>query len=180
MGRFPSPTLQWSMPHFSCCWMPSPLQAHWGRRCHTCLFQPACLFTLHVGKCLSSLLQWSFPHDSHCYKLSLLQGCWVGLPLLPSLAACLFTVHVRECPSPTLWSSGRPTLFAMCLFFFFCLSCLFVFSFFPGQGSVCPGAYADLFQGVPHVAHLLTWRSASPKQVRSVIWQHRSPHGFSV
>jgi hypothetical protein len=27
----PSPTLQWSMPHFSCCYKPSPLQAHWGR-----------------------------------------------------------------------------------------------------------------------------------------------------
>jgi hypothetical protein len=25
------------MPHFSCCWMPSPLQAHWGRWCHTYL-----------------------------------------------------------------------------------------------------------------------------------------------
>jgi hypothetical protein len=50
--------------------------------------------------------------------------------------ACLFTVHLRGCSSPTLQSSGSPTLFAMCLFFFF--SCLFiiqfVFFFFPWVG----------------------------------------------
>jgi hypothetical protein len=32
--------------------------------------------------------------------------------------ACLFTVHTGACPSPFLWSSRRPTLFAMCAFQF--------------------------------------------------------------
>jgi hypothetical protein len=47
----PSPTLQWSMPHFSHCWMPSSLQAHWGKWCHTCLLWPACLFKVCLRDC---------------------------------------------------------------------------------------------------------------------------------
>jgi hypothetical protein len=77
----PSPTLLWIVPHFSYRYKLSPLQAHWGRWCHTRLLQ----------------------------------------------LACLFTVHVRECPFPLLWSSGLPTLFVTCLFFF---SCLFIIQFF--------------------------------------------------
>jgi hypothetical protein len=70
------------------------------------------------------------------------------VPLLPSLAFLFIYTSSGECPSPTLWSSGCPTLFAMCLFF----SCLFIiqfvfFSFFPGWGSICPRGYADLAQG---------------------------------
>jgi hypothetical protein len=65
-----------------------------------------------------------------------------------------------------LWSSGHPTLFAMCLFFSAaCLLFSLFFSFYPGWGSVCPGGYAVLSQGVPRAASLLTW--GSPKQVRS-------------
>jgi hypothetical protein len=49
VGWCPSPTLCWSMPHFSCCYKPSPLQTHWGRCCHSCLLLPACLFTVLWG-----------------------------------------------------------------------------------------------------------------------------------
>jgi hypothetical protein len=102
-----------------------------------------------------------------------------GLPLLSSLS-CLFTVHMREYPSPTLRSSGCPTLFVTYLFFFF--SCLFIIqgfvSFFPGQGSVCPGCYADLSQGVLHAAYLLTW--CSPNKVGAGFWWQRCPPCFSV
>jgi hypothetical protein len=35
-----------------------------------------------------------------------------------SLASLFIYSSVRECPSHTLWSSGHPALFAMCLFFF--------------------------------------------------------------
>jgi hypothetical protein len=48
-------------------------------------------------------------------------------------------------PSPTLWCSVCPTLFATCLYCSYCL--LLSFSFFPGWGSICPGGYADLAQG---------------------------------
>jgi hypothetical protein len=47
----------------------------------------------------------------------------------------------------------------------FIIQFLLLFPFFHGQGSVCPGVYADLSQGVPHAAYLLTWWS--PKQGRS-------------
>jgi hypothetical protein len=107
-GEVPHPPLWWSMPHFSLCYKPSPLQAHWGRWCHTCLLWRACFSTVQV---------WQFP-------------------------SCI------------LQSSGCPTLFAMCLFFFpaVCLLFSIFFSFFPGQGSVCLGGYADLSQGVPCTA----------------------------
>jgi hypothetical protein len=49
---------------------------------------------------------------------------------------------------------------------------LLFFSFFPRQGSICPGAYGDLSQGVLCAAYLLTWWS--PKHVRSwhlAVWE---------
>jgi hypothetical protein len=55
MGGCLSPTLQWSLPHFSCYYKSSPLQAHWGRWHHTHLLQPACLF--HVKECPSPTLR---------------------------------------------------------------------------------------------------------------------------
>jgi hypothetical protein len=48
MGRCPSPTIWWRVPHLHHCWTPSPLQAHWGRCCHSCLPWPACLFTVRM------------------------------------------------------------------------------------------------------------------------------------
>jgi hypothetical protein len=88
-------------------------------------------------------------------------SCLLWLPYL-------FTVWVRECPSPFLWSSGHPTLFVTCLFFFSCLFIImFVFFFFPWVGSFCPGGDSDLFQGVLCAAYLLTWWFVSPKQARS-------------
>jgi hypothetical protein len=89
-----------------------------------------------------------------------------GSPLLSSLAS-LFTVHVRECPStPSGTQDTPPSLLHV---FFFSAACFLLrfFSFFPGQGSVCPGGYVDLSQGVLHAAYLLTWWFASPKQSRS-------------
>jgi hypothetical protein len=136
--------VQWNIPHFSYCWMPSPLQAHWERWRHICLLQLACLFTVHVGEC-SSPLWWRFPYNNHCYKLSPLQGWWMEPPLLLS-PACLFTVCVRECPSPTLPSSRHPASL-LCVFFFFQL---FVYYSLDGGQSVqgamliCPREYRVL------------------------------------
>jgi hypothetical protein len=64
-------------------------------------------------------------------------------PLRPGLA-CLFTVLGRTL-LPTLQHLGHPTLFATCLYCSCCL--LFIFSFFPGWRSFCPGGYAVLAQG---------------------------------
>jgi hypothetical protein len=107
-------------------------------------------------------LWWSVPHFSHCYKLSPLQGCWVGAPLLPSLAG-LFIYSSREgVPLPHSMELGRPTLFAMCLFFFFFLTACLLFSlFFPLGGSqsvhgamlICPRFVCGSI--TCHLAHLL-------------------------
>jgi hypothetical protein len=112
-----------------------------------CSCQPACLFIAHVGGGSSPLSCGVFlpPPLSQAFLL-LVAGRTPQLPpepLWPGLA-CLFTV-LEEFPSPTLWSSGHPTLFATCFYCSYCL--LLSFSFFPGWGSVCPGGYADLTQG---------------------------------
>jgi hypothetical protein len=59
MGRSSSPTFWWSVPHFSLCWMPSPL--HWGRWHHTRLLQLPCLFIVGVRECPSPELRESCP-----------------------------------------------------------------------------------------------------------------------
>jgi hypothetical protein len=86
--------------------------------------------------------------SSLCHSHKLSGSCLLGArhrfcPLQPGLA-CLFTVPGRS-PLPTLWCSGHPTLFVMCLYCSYCL--LLSFSFSPGWGLVCPGGYADLAQG---------------------------------
>jgi hypothetical protein len=125
-------------------------------------------------------LQWSFPHDSHCYKLSLLQACWVGVSTGAFSSLFIYSSH-EGVPFPTLRSSGHPVLFATCLFFFF-FSCSFIIQFgffyflFLWTGSVCPGGYADLSQGVLHATYLLTWWSA--KQVKSWCLVTQKPSWF--
>jgi hypothetical protein len=76
-------------------------------------------------------LRWHFPHDSLSYKPSPLQahwGKWNHSCLL--WLACLFTVHLKDCPSPTLWGSGCPALFATCLFIYLFFSSCLLFSLF--------------------------------------------------
>jgi hypothetical protein len=51
----------------------------------------------------------------------------------------------RDSPLSLFGVQGSPPLFATCLYCSYCL--LLSFSFFPGWGSVCPGAYAALAQG---------------------------------
>jgi hypothetical protein len=128
----PSPPLQWSMPHFSCCYKPSPLQAHWGRWCPFFLCRPACLFQ--------------------------------------------FTLSGAEGAPPSL----------LHVFFFFSAvyySVWFFSSFFPGWGSVCPGGYADLFQGCLW-EYCMPLSSPGglllPSRIGVDVWRLRSPPGFSV
>jgi hypothetical protein len=184
MGRCSSPTLWWRMPHFSRCYKPSPLQAHWGRRCHTCLLWPVCLFTVCVRECPSPALQWSFPHYSRCYKLSPLQGCWVGAAPAAFSSQLVYLQFDWGVPphSPEL---RAPCPLCYVSFFFNCLFITqFFFSFFPGWGgSVCPGGYADLFQGCLW-EYCMPLSSPGgllfPSRLGAGIWQHRSPPGFSI
>jgi hypothetical protein len=112
---------------------------------------------------------------SHCWKPSPLHTLWVG-PLTPPSPSGLF---VGE-NSPPPFSRVQGTLPSLwCVFFQLLVyySVFFLFFFFSGQGSVCLGGYAVLFQGlavgVQHATYLLTC-VASPKQGRSqcqVAWE---------
>jgi hypothetical protein len=88
---------------------------------------------------------WSFLPQPLLQAFPLLVAGWVSPPLLCSPAGLFIYSSVRDFPSPPLWHSGLPALFATCLFCCYCL--LFSFSLFPGWGSICPGGYADLVQG---------------------------------
>jgi hypothetical protein len=131
--RCPSSTLQWSVPHFSSCYKPSPLQAQWGRRCHSCLLQPLFIYS-SMRECPSPPLQWSFPHDSHCYNHSPLQGCLAGPTPPPFSGQLLYLQFKWGVPLPHSSELRMPCLFAMCLFFQLLVYSVCFFLFFPWVG----------------------------------------------
>jgi hypothetical protein len=120
----------------SLCYKLSPFQVHSGRWHCTSFLRPACLLTVHMGSGSSPLSYGVF------LPLSLLQafpllvaGRGVLPPLLPSLASLFICSSVKDFPSPPLRCSGRPALFAMCLFHCYCLLFSFnIFFFFPWVG----------------------------------------------
>jgi hypothetical protein len=119
-----------------------PLSKHTGEVTLHPLSLACCLFTAHVGSGSSPLSCGVFlpPPLLQAFQL-LVAGC---SPTLRPDPAFLLTVPGRI-PLPPFRSSGRPTLFATCLYCSYCL--LLSFSFFPGWRSVCPGGYAVLAQG---------------------------------
>jgi hypothetical protein len=139
----------------------------------------------------SSHGKWAFPLSCGVFLPSPLLQAFPLLvagrvPLfLPSLASLFICSSMRDCPSPLLRCSGRPSLLATCLFFFFCQLLVYysVCFFSLGGGSVCPGGYADL-------AHVCLWEYCVPlsspgglllpSRLGTGIWWCRSPPGFSV
>jgi hypothetical protein len=141
------------------CWVQMPLlqvfpsPSTLGRWRYACLLWPACFFTVHVGS-VPSPLHWGFSHTATFTSFPtprLLGRCHLSCLLQP---ACLFTVPWGI--APPLQCSGHPTLFATCLFLFFCLLFSLVFFSFPWVGvglsrGLCwsgPG----LSVGVPHAS----------------------------
>jgi hypothetical protein len=177
MGRCLSPTLLWSVPPFSHCWTPSPLQSHWGRWYHTHL--SGLLVYLHF--------MWGVPLPPSPVEPSTRQplllafptpGCWVWAQLLPSLAGLFIYSLCGECPCPTLWSSGCPTLFATCLFF--SAACL-LFSFFHfshGGGQSVQGAM--LICSIEYHMPLICSPGGLPSRLEAGVWPCGSPPGFSI
>jgi hypothetical protein len=78
-----SPTLQCSMLHSSHCCKLSPLQAYWGRCCHSCLLPLVCLFTVQVG----SAPFWNSGCPAH------FATCLFCFILFYFLFSCLFIIQ---------------------------------------------------------------------------------------
>jgi hypothetical protein len=180
VGRCPSPTLQWSMPHFSHCWKPSPLQAHWGRWHHTRLLWPTCLFTVHVMECPS-------PHSGTRHPLlqAFPSKMLLGGAAPPAFSGWLvylqFTWGV-PLPHSLKLRASHPLCYVS--FFFQLLFIIqFFFSFFFLGGSVCPGGYADLSQNCLWEYHVPLSSPGGlllPSRLGAGIWRCRSPPGFSI
>jgi hypothetical protein len=159
------------------CYRLSPFQAHGGRWHCLSFLRPACLFTVHVGGGSSPLSCGVFlpPPLLQAFPL-LIAGCVP--PLLPSPAGLLWGI-----PLPRSSVLGRPALFATC-FFFVVIVYYSVSLFFPGQGSVCPGGFADLARVVCGstvycLAHLVV--RVIPNCLGAGIWRWpRGPPSFSI
>jgi hypothetical protein len=98
------------------------------------------------GKWVFPHLLWGFPPSATLTHFPA-PGCWVcaATPALSGQAQLDYLQFWEGFPSPPLWHSGHPTVFATCLYCSYCL--LLSFSFFLRWGSVCLGGYADLAQG---------------------------------
>jgi hypothetical protein len=84
-------------------------------------------FTWEVG--LPPLL-WRFPPTTTFTSFPA-PGCWACATAPAFSVGLLYLQFCEGFPLPSLWSSGCPTLFAMCLF---CCYCLLFSFFFPWIG----------------------------------------------
>jgi hypothetical protein len=172
MGSCPSPTLWISVPHFSGCYKPSPLQAHWEMWCHTRLLWPACLFIVCV---------WSAPLPSRV---------GVATPAFSGWLVYLQFAWGRSAPPPHSRAQGTPPSL-LCVFFFMCL--FIIHYFFLGGGQcvhgamlICPRKYHVLLTcspgGIPsrkqdRIWCLVAWKTSC---FLCLMWQGDAMHGLVV
>jgi hypothetical protein len=122
------------------------------------------------GVCHTSLLFQAFPSPSTLGEVA---------PHPPSPAGLFIYSSVRECPSPSLWSSGCPALFAMCLFFFSCLFIIqfvfFLFFFLGGgqsvQGTMLIWPRIVCKSTTCHLAHLVVCISPASRKWHMAAWE---------
>jgi hypothetical protein len=157
-----------------------PLSKHTGGSDTAPAFSGLCVYlqlTWEVGL-PPCPVEFSSLHHSH--KLS--SSWFLGTLTLSGQAWLVYLQFWVGFPSPPLWRSGCPTLFATCLYCSYCL--LLSFSFFSGWGSVCPGGYADLAQDCMWEYHVLLTHLVVhifPSRLGLGDWQQpRGPPGFSV
>jgi hypothetical protein len=104
-------------------------------------------------------LLWSFPPTATSTSFPAPDCCKCAAA--PAFSSQLV---VRDFPSPHLWHSGHPTLFATCLFCCYCILFSFLF-FFPWVGvSLSRGlcwSGPGMSVGVPCAAYLTLWSGSS-------------------
>jgi hypothetical protein len=177
-GKWVIPPFPWSFPP-TATFTSFPILIT-GRSCCSC--QPLCLFTAHeeVGFPPSPVEFSSLCHSHKLPRSWFLGACPCSHQSLSGQARLVYLQFREGFPSPPLRRSGRPTLFATCVYCSYCL--LLSFSYFPGGRFVCPGGHAVLAQGclweyTYHLAHLvhvfLLYLGVGD-------WRPRGPPGFSV
>jgi hypothetical protein len=137
----------------------------------------------------SSRGKWAFPPSPvefsshrHFYKLS--RFCLLGGATTPVLSSGLFIYSsMKYYPSPTLVLRAPCPLCYVSFFLLLLFIIQFFFSFFPGWGSVWPGAmliwpWVICGSTMCHLAHLVV--CIFPSGLGAGVWWHGSPPGFSV
>jgi hypothetical protein len=135
------------------------------------------------GKWVFPPLLWSFPPYATLTSF-LAPGFWAhaAAPALSGQARLVYLQFWEGFHSTPLWRSGCPTLFAMCLYYSYCLLLSFFFLPWVGvglsRGLCCSGP--GLSVGVPHTAQLTLWSASS-----QAVWAQASgcgpgASGFSV
>jgi hypothetical protein len=128
-GTWVFPPLLWSFPPSATLTsFPTP------DCCVVLLLLPASLFVYSsCGRWIFPPLLWSFPPSATLTSFPA-PGCWACTlaPALSGQAQLVYLQFWEGFPSPILWCSVLPTLFAMCLYCSYCL--LLSFCFFPRWG----------------------------------------------
>jgi hypothetical protein len=159
-----------------------PLSKHTGGGGTTHAFS-GCMFIYNSrGKWPFPPLLWSFPHTTTFTNFPT-PCCWAGAAT-PAFSGQL--VYLQFCegfPDPPLWCSGRPTLFATCVFCCCCLFSLFFSLFSLGGGWSVQGAmliWPRVVCGSTAccLAHLVV--CIFPSGLGTGIWWCGSPPGFSI
>jgi hypothetical protein len=123
-----SPTLPWSLPYFSCCWTPSPLQAHPPSLAGFCIYS-----SYEEVPCPPFPVELSTWQPIRSFPRSKVAG--QRPPLLPSLAGLLIYNLCEGVPLPHSLELREPCPLCYVSFFFSCLFIIqFAFFIFPWEG----------------------------------------------
>jgi hypothetical protein len=175
-GKWAFPSLLWCFPPTTtftsfptpCCWACATTPAFSGQLVYLQLMW-------EVGL---PPLPWSFPPTA-AFKSLPAPDCWEC-----AAAPAFFSQLVRDFPSPALWGSGHPALFAMCLYCSYCLLlCCSVSLFSLGEGQSVQGAMLIWPRDVCVIttyslAHLV--RIFPSRLAAGDWWWLGGPPGFSV
>jgi hypothetical protein len=149
-----------------------PLSKHTGGGGVTPLSLAGVFIYSSCGKWHFSPLLWSFPPTTD----------FTSFPA-PAFSGRLVLQFCEGLPLPPLWRSGRPALFATCLFYCCCLLFSLFFLFFPWVGvglsrGLCwsgPGLSGEYLVSLSSPGVLLL-----PSRLGVGVWRCESPPGFSI
>jgi hypothetical protein len=188
VGWYPSPTLRWSVSHFSHHWKPSPLQAHCRRWLHYFLLWLACLFTVRVGSAPPLNSNGAFHTKATVPSLPLSKHTGRHGTTSAFSGRLVYLQFCNGVPLPHSQELREPGPLCYVPTFFFFFSCLFIiqfdfFLFFPWVAVSLSRGYADLAQGCLWEYRMPLSSPGGlllPSQIGAGIWWHGNLPGFLV